>query len=54
MDQITQQNAALMEETNASTESLVGISSRLASLLGRFKTRSTVRAVREERPRLIA
>jgi methyl-accepting chemotaxis protein len=53
MDQITQQNAALMEETNASTQSLVGISSRLASLLGRFKTRA-VRETRTERPRLRA
>ncbi len=40
MDQITQQNAALMEETSASAQSLVGISGRLASLIARFRTRS--------------
>ncbi len=53
MDQITQQNAALMEETNASTESLVGISGRLGSLIARFKTKS-VRETRAERPRMRA
>ncbi|MCJ9749119.1 hypothetical protein MOV61_00120 [Neorhizobium sp. BETTINA12A] len=35
--QITQQNAALMEETNASAQSLSQISQRLASLIGRFR-----------------
>ncbi|MBP2550540.1 methyl-accepting chemotaxis protein [Neorhizobium galegae] len=38
MDQITQRNAALMEETNASTQNLVGISSGLFELLSRFRT----------------
>ncbi|WP_137130681.1 globin-coupled sensor protein [Rhizobium sp. FY34] len=38
MDQITQRNAALMEETSASTQNLVGISSGLFELLSRFKT----------------
>ena len=54
MDQITQQNAALMEETNASAQSLVGISSRLATLIARFKTRSTAAAAPADRHRLRA
>lgn len=53
MDQITQQNAALMEETNASAQSLVGISNTLASLVGRFRTRSA-QNTHQERPRLRA
>ncbi|MFB9951541.1 globin-coupled sensor protein [Rhizobium puerariae] len=53
MDQITQQNAALMEKTHASTQSLVGISSRLAALVGRFKTKASREAF-VERPRLRA
>lgn len=36
MDQITQQNAALMEETNASAQTLVTISGGLADLIRRF------------------
>ncbi|MBB3569516.1 globin-coupled sensor protein [Rhizobium sp. BK491] len=38
MDQMTQQNVALMEETNASTRHLADISNELAGLVGRFKT----------------
>jgi methyl-accepting chemotaxis protein len=38
MDQMTQQNVALMEETNASTRHLADISNELAGLVGRFRT----------------
>ncbi|SIQ94539.1 methyl-accepting chemotaxis protein [Rhizobium sp. RU35A] len=52
MDQITQRNAALMEETSASTQNLVAISGSLGELLGRFRTRGQQRHVpAEERPR---
>ncbi len=53
MDQTTQQNAALMEEANAATQSLAGISSRLVSLVGRFRI-TAARKPAEERPRLRA
>ena len=53
MDQITQQNAALMEEANASAQSLAGISGVLASLVGRFRIRSS-REEHPERPRMRA
>jgi methyl-accepting chemotaxis protein len=38
MDQLTQQNAAMVEETNASTHTLQGVSDHLSSLLARFQT----------------
>ncbi|MGY5777547.1 hypothetical protein [Rhizobium sp. LEGMi135b] len=37
MDQMPQQNVALMEETNASTRHLADISNELAGLVGRLK-----------------
>ncbi|MDO1582992.1 globin-coupled sensor protein [Rhizobium oryzicola] len=42
MDQNTQRNAALMEETNASTQNLMAISTNLSSLLSRFRTGTSV------------
>ncbi|MEM5473497.1 globin-coupled sensor protein [Hoeflea sp. AS60] len=36
MDQITQQNAAMVEETNAATQNLLGINQTLAELASRF------------------
>lgn len=53
MDQTTQQNAALMEEANAATQNLAGISGRLTSLVARFRT-AAAPAVYEERQRLRA
>ncbi|MDP3527176.1 MAG: methyl-accepting chemotaxis protein, partial [Hoeflea sp.] len=38
MDQVTQQNAAMVEETNAATQGLSGEAVRLESLVGRFST----------------
>jgi methyl-accepting chemotaxis protein len=43
MDQITQKNAALMEETSASCQGLLGVGDELAVLVGEFKTRSAGR-----------
>ncbi len=40
MDQLTQQNAAMVEETNASTHGLSDISSNLAALISRFQVES--------------
>jgi methyl-accepting chemotaxis protein len=37
MDLITQQNAAMVEETNAATQNLLGINENLAELASRFK-----------------
>ena len=36
MDQITQQNAAMVEQTNAATQNLLGINQTLAGLVSRF------------------
>jgi methyl-accepting chemotaxis protein len=36
MDQITQQNAAMVEETNAATQTLLGINQTLSELVSRF------------------
>jgi methyl-accepting chemotaxis protein len=36
MDQITQQNAAMVEQTNAATQNLLGINQTLAELASRF------------------
>tara|TARA_R110002020_G_scaffold39991_3_gene118315 strand:+ start:4390 stop:5898 length:1509 start_codon:yes stop_codon:yes gene_type:complete len=38
MDHITQQNAAMVEQTNAATQNLLGINQTLAELAGRFTT----------------
>ncbi|UDF28196.1 UNVERIFIED_ORG: methyl-accepting chemotaxis protein [Roseateles sp. XES5] len=46
MDQMTQQNAAMVEETNAATHNLMQISTTLKGLVDRF----TVSAVRSEQP----
>ncbi|WP_322989177.1 methyl-accepting chemotaxis protein [Hoeflea sp.] len=40
MDQVTQQNAAMVEETNAATQDLSGEAVKLEGLVGRFKTDS--------------
>ena len=36
MDQITQQNAAMVEQTNAATQNLLGINQTLGQLVSRF------------------
>jgi len=36
MDQITQQNAAMVEQTNAATQNLLGINQTLEQLVSRF------------------
>ncbi|WP_422369974.1 methyl-accepting chemotaxis protein [Hoeflea sp.] len=38
MDQVTQQNAAMVEQTNAATQGLSGEAVKLEGLVGRFKT----------------
>ncbi|MBB3918720.1 methyl-accepting chemotaxis protein [Rhizobium fabae] len=40
MDKVTQQNAAMVEQTTAAAQSLAHETDRLAALIGRFKTRS--------------
>ncbi|WP_420409292.1 methyl-accepting chemotaxis protein [Hoeflea sp.] len=40
MDQVTQQNAAMVEQTNAATQGLSGEAVKLEGLVGRFKTGS--------------
>lgn len=40
MDKVTQQNAAMVEQTTAAAQSLVHETDRLAALMGQFKTRS--------------
>jgi methyl-accepting chemotaxis protein len=42
MDQVTQQNAAMVEETTAASHSLAGEASELAELVGRFQTGQAV------------
>ena len=42
MDQLTQQNAAMVEETNASTHGLSDISSNLAALISRFQVEKSM------------
>jgi methyl-accepting chemotaxis protein len=44
MDQMTQQNAAMVEESNAETRSLVQKSDDLNQMVGGFKTRDGARA----------
>jgi len=39
MDQVTQQNAAMVEETTAATHNLKGETDHLAGLIARFRTR---------------
>ncbi|MDF1608424.1 globin-coupled sensor protein [Hoeflea sp. YIM 152468] len=41
MDQITQQNAAMVEETNAATQNLLGLNQTLAELASRFTLSAT-------------
>lgn len=41
MDQITQQNAAMVEQTNAATQNLLGINQTLAELAARFTVSGT-------------
>ncbi|MFB9949512.1 methyl-accepting chemotaxis protein [Rhizobium puerariae] len=58
MDQVTQQNAAMVEETNAAGANLASESTRLRELIGRFKlaegtgrrTATTPRAVQDAGP----
>jgi methyl-accepting chemotaxis protein len=44
MDRTTQQNAAMVEETNAASQSLAGQASRLHELVGRFSLSGTISA----------
>ncbi len=44
MDRTTQQNAAMVEQTNAASQSLAGQASQLHDLVGRFKVSGTLRA----------
>jgi len=54
MDQITQQNAAMVEQTNAATQNLLGINQTLAELASRFSvsTRATQRLVQSRLPKV--
>ena len=45
MDQVTQQNAAMVEETNAVTHRLAGDADRLSHLVMRFTTSTPVRQI---------
>ncbi len=51
MDQVTQQNAAMVEETNAASAALASESSALRALIGQFRlaqgTDHAVKALRE-------
>ena len=53
IDQATQHNAAMFEETTAASESLMAASEALATLAGRFETEAS-RRDREARPRKLA
>ena len=57
MDQMTQQNAAMVEETNASTHALLEVSHHLSNLVSRFTLTQSVampRQVQDYRPRYAA
>lgn len=57
MDQITQQNAAMVEETNASTETLAGESTRLSLLISEFalgRGKAAVHGIFDPAPRRAA
>ncbi|HPA39594.1 MAG TPA: hypothetical protein PLV04_12670, partial [Phenylobacterium sp.] len=43
MDQMTQQNAAMVEQTSASVHALRGETGELSSLVGRFRAGASVR-----------
>ena len=49
MDQITQQNAAMVEQTNAATQHLLGINQTLGELVSRFSLSGQSRQVLEQR-----
>jgi|GEM_PF-2709316 Methyl-accepting chemotaxis protein len=51
MDQMTQQNAAMVEETNASTQNLRGVAEHLIALVQRFRTRRNAQPAAAERTR---
>ncbi len=48
MDQITQQNAAMVEETNAATQNLLGINQTLAELASRFTVSGQTRQAQDQ------
>lgn len=48
MDQITQQNAAMVEQTNAATQNLLGINQTLADLASRFTVSTRTTQVMEQ------
>jgi methyl-accepting chemotaxis protein len=58
MDQMTQQNAAMVEESTAASHSLAQEAEKLTSLVGQFNTgdttRAAPRAVTPSRPRTVA
>jgi len=51
MDQGTQQNAAMVEESNAQSATLAAEAEQLASLLQQFRTRGSAQATRRAAPR---
>ncbi len=54
MDQVTQQNAAMVEESTAATRNLASDGTRLANAVGHFRVGDTSRSVRSDRPRAAA
>ncbi|MCL6707461.1 globin-coupled sensor protein [Pseudomonas sp. R2.Fl] len=51
MDQMTQQNAAMVEQTNASTQNLRGVAEHLIALVQRFRTRRNTQPAASARAR---
>jgi methyl-accepting chemotaxis protein len=49
MDQVTQQNAAMVEQTAAAGHTLNSGAQRLAGLVGRFRTQDAVDAAPRQR-----
>jgi methyl-accepting chemotaxis protein len=56
MDQVTQQNAAMVEQATAASHSLAGEAAELARLVGQFQTAATAQAhaARAPTPKLVA
>jgi len=50
MDQVTQQNAAMVEQSTAASHSLAGEVSELARLVGQFQTGASARPHSPPRP----
>ena len=53
LDSVTQQNAAMVEETNASARNLTGEATELTRLVKQFRTREPGRTAHVERPGLV-